>query len=390
MPMLNIDLRPGKCGLATARIGAIFGAVALARQFVLLAGLLACNPRQDETSGFGTPSPTTVPTHTTGDSSAGSTSSTGSSSTSGVDSTSTSSTSSSDTLPPLDMAMPDFGPGHPIGCEGRIDFVFVISHSGGMKGHQEQLALSFPGFLASIQKHFDDFDVRILSASPSGWWGMGDCAYCADDECDPDASPPACGVVLDACDKKLGAGVVFPAGTGAANRRCDFFGGHRYIVGEDPKFEESFACVTQAGMDGGIPASAEAMLKAISPEFNEPGGCNAGFLRDDALLVVTILDDGYDEDSQGTVENWIEALRAAKHGDNDAFAVLVLTTDVDIGYWQLCHPDDWDAEKNRLRLLVEGIDHGFIGSICEETYTPFFDSAVAEVVALCDDLAIPQ
>lgn len=353
-----------------------------------LALVCACNGGQADASGFGTPSPTTVPAHTTGDSSTGSTGSTGSSSMGGVDSTS--STSSGDTLPPLDMAMPDFGPGQPIGCEGKIDFLFVISKAGTMKGAQEQLALSFPGFLASIQGHFSDFDVRILSANPSGWWDMDDCAYCADDECDPNASPPACGVTLDACDKKLGAGVAFPAGTDAANRRCDLFGGHRYIVGDDPKFEESFTCVTQAGMDGSGAHAAEAMVKAISPEFNEPGGCNEGFLRDDALLVVTLLDDGYDEDSQGTVESWIEALRAAKHGDDDAFAVLVLTTDIDVGYWQLCHPDVYDMNKNRLRLLVEGIDHGFIGSICEETYTPFFDGAVAEVVALCDDLVIPQ
>ena len=183
---------------------------------------------------------------------------------------------------------------------------------------------------------------------------------------------------------------MFPAGTGSANRRCDFFGGHRYIVGEDPKFEESFGCMTQAGMDGASPAPAESMVKALSPEFNDPGGCNDGFLRDDALLVVTILSDVYDQDSQGTVESWIAALREAKHGDEDAFAVLVLTTDVDVGYWQLCLPDQWNMNKNRLRLLVEGIEHGFIGSICEETYTPFFEDTVAEVVELCDGLVIPQ
>jgi hypothetical protein len=287
------------------------------------------------------------------------------------------------------MAMPDF-PGHPIGCQGKIDFLFVISTAGTMEGHQKQLALSFPGFLASIQEHFDDFDIHILSANPAPGWSMGDCAYCADVECDPNASPPTCGVSLDACDKRIGAGVVFPAGEGSANRRCDFFGEQRYIVADDPNFEESFACMTQAGMNGAIAAPAESMVEAISPKLSGPDGCNEGFLRDDALLVVTLLDDGYDSFSQGTVESWIEALRAAKHDDEDAFAVLVLTTDVDVGYWQLCLPDQWNMNKNPLRLLVEGIDHGFIGSICEETYTPFFDGAVAEVVALCDGLVIPQ
>lgn len=46
--------------------------------------------------------------------------------------------------------------------------------------------------------------------------------------------------------------------------------------------------------------------------------------------------------------------------------------------------------KNRLRLLVEGIEHGFIGSICEETYAPFLAETVAEVVELCEGLVIPQ
>ena len=288
------------------------------------------------------------------------------------------------------MAMPDFGPGHPVGCQGKIDFLFVISTSGTMESHQKQLAVSFPGFLASIKEHFDDFDIHILSANPAPGWSMVDCAYCADEECDPNASPPACGVSLNACDKTMGAGVAFPAGNGSANRRCDFFGGQRYIVGDDPKFEDSFACLTQAGTIGAWPAAAESMVRAISPEFNGPGGCNEGFLRDDALLVVTLLDDGYDVDSQGSVESWIDALRAAKHGDEDAFAVLVLTTDIDVGYWQLCHPDIYDMDKNRLRLLVEGIDHGFIGSICEETYTQFFEDTVTEVIELCDGLIIPQ
>ena len=286
--------------------------------------------------------------------------------------------------------MPDFGTQHPVGCRGKIDFLFVISTAGTMEGHQKQLALSFPGFLASIQEHFDDFDVHILSAKPNKSWSMVDCAFCSDDECDPNAAPPKCGVSLDTCDQTIGAGVAFPAGAGSANRRCDFFGDQRYIVGEDPNFEESFACVTQAGMNGGWASAAESMVEAISPKFNGPGGCNEGFLRDDALLVVLLLDDGYDEFSQGTVESWISALHVAKHGDEDAFAVLVLTTDIDIGYWQLCHPDLFEMSKNPLRLLVEGIDHGFIGSICEETYTSFFEEVVEEVVALCDDLVIPR
>ena len=364
-----------------------------AHKGLVLAGLLACNPSIEDTTGFTTPG-TTTPGVTTppGDTSesrgsAGG-SSTGSSS-SGAEESSVGGSSSGGTV--WDMGPPvDFGSQHPVGCRGKIDFLFVISTAGTMEETQKQLAVSFPGFLASIEEHFDDFDVHILSAKPNKSWSMVDCAFCSDPACDLNATPPECGVELHLCDETVGAGVTFPAGEGSANRPCNFFGGHRYITGDDPDFEESFACATQAGMNGGIATSAEAMVEAISPKFNGSGGCNEGFLRDDALLVVTILDDGYDDFSKGTVESWIAALREAKHGDEDAFAVLVLTTDIDVGFWQLCHPDIYSMVKNPLRLLVEGVEHGFIGSICEETYAPFFNETVAEVVALCDGFIIPQ
>jgi hypothetical protein len=98
--------------------------------------------------------------------------------------------------------------------------------------------------------------------------------------------------------------------------------------------------------------------------------------------------DSYDQDSLGTVEEWIEGLRAAKNYDDDAFMVLVLTTDIDT-LDGLCHPDMWDPNKNRLRLLAEGVKHGFIDSICLDAYEPFFAEHVAHLVDLCDDFVPP-
>src|SRR5690606_2419319 len=145
---------------------------------------------------------------------------------------------------------------------------------------------------------------------------MDACSNCADaQDCTYNAMPPLCGAALDACDTTHGAGVTFPAGTGSANCRCDFYGGHRYIVGDDPNFEQSFACLTQVGMNGAMSITAEAMVKALSPELNGPAGCNTDFLRDDALLVVTLLDDVTDPYSQGTVDDRIQALHEAKNNN---------------------------------------------------------------------------
>jgi len=283
------------------------------------------------------------------------------------------------------MGMPDFGSSLPKGCQGKIDFLFVVSAAGTMKSHQQQLLDSFPGFMAAIEAQLPDFDVHIISADADAIWLLDDCKYCDGEYCDPLGTPPGCGAVLDQCDKKImGAGVTFPAGESASNRRCELVGGKRYIIDGEPNLTEAFTCIAQVGIDGaGI--TAEAMVQALSPELNGPKGCNKGFLRDDALLVVTLIQDTYDQDSAGSVDSWIEALRTAKNGDDDAYAVLVLTTDVDAGQWELCWPGIFNPNKNRLRLLVEGVKHGFIGSICEKTYDLFLAEAVSAVVDLCDD-----
>lgn len=350
-----------------------------------LALACACNTNQQASSGFGTPSPTTTPPQTSDGSSTGSSSS---SSTGGDDSTSTSAAASTSTGPVLDMPMPDFGEPPPIGCKGKIDFLFSISASGTMFNQQAQLIDAFPAFMATIEEQLPDFDVHILVANLDGIWGMPDCGACTT-SCDPQGESPLCGAEIHECDEQIGAGVTFPGGKGATNRRCEFAGGRRYITRDEPDRTAAFSCAAQVGLSGSD-LTAEAMVNALGPDLNSPGGCNDGFLREDALLVVTIINDVYDEDSTGTVDSWIKALRTAKHGDNDAFAVLVLTTDVDLGYWQLCLPEEWAQTPNPLRQLALGVEHGFVASICEETYAPFFAGTVAEIVSLCEGFVIPQ
>ena len=90
--------------------------------------------------------------------------------------------------------MPDFGPLQPAGCEGKIDFLFVISAEGTMKPMQERLLASFPGFMDAIEEKFADFDFHVLVANPHSMpgWHMSDCSLCMDD-CDPQGMPPICG-----------------------------------------------------------------------------------------------------------------------------------------------------------------------------------------------------
>ena len=342
-------------------------------------------------SSFGGVTQTTASAQS--DTSTGESSSSGpaaNSSSTSTSSTSTSSGSFSGGLI-LDMgSIPDFGSTQPAGCEGRIDFLFVISTEGTMKSSQEKLTAAVPGFIATIQEQFSEFDTHVLVANTRPGWGIFDCSLCMDD-CDPMGSPPNCGAVLTPCDKEIGAAVTFPAGTNASNRRCELEGGLRYITSSQQDMTEAFTCIAQVGTSG-TGRSGQAMVAALQPEMNDlndADACNRGFLRDNALLVVTIIQDGYDEKSVGTVDEWIAALRAAKHDDEDAFAVLVLTTDMDVGYGQKCWPNIYDMNKNRLRLLVEGIDHGFIDSICNDEFVSFFAEHANDVVELCDDFVPP-
>lgn len=261
-----------------------------------------------------------------------------------------------------------------------------------MKDDQERLLASFPGFIDAIEAQLADFDVHILVANPNEGFQISDCGVCTTD-CDPHGIPPYCGAMLTPCDKKIGAGLTFPAGTAASNRRCELESVRRYITSGEPSIKEAFACMAQVGT-GGSGKTGQAMVAALTPAFNDPDpgneyACNGGFLREDALLVVTIIQDTYDVASLGTADEWIEALRAAKKGDDDAFMVLVLTTDVDVGYQQLCLPNEYNPNKNRLRALAEGVKHGFIDSVCRDNYAPFFAEHVAHLVELCDDFVPP-
>ena len=249
---------------------------------------------------------------------------------------------------------------------------------------------SLPGFMDAIQAQLPDFDYHILSANTAPGWSIKDCSVCTEG-CDPQGEPPYCSAAVTACDKKIGAGVIFPVGLHASNRLCDIDSGMRYITTGQQNLDKVFACIAQVGIQGS-PIAGEAMVAALQPEINDPKkdyACNSGFLREDALLVVTIIQDTYDEDSLGTVDEWIAALRAAKKYDDDAFTVLVLTTDVDVGYQQLCYPNEYVPIPNRLRMLAEGVEHGFIGSICMQEYGDILRGARGALVDLCDDFVPP-
>ena len=100
--------------------------------------------------------------------------------------------------------------------------------------------------------------------------------------------------VAEGCDATLGTGLVDDPGAKA----CGVTGGHRYMVDGQPNLSGTLHCLAKVGTDGdGSERPMEAMIASVST-LNGVGGCNAGFVRKDALLVVTLITD---EDGWGSI-----------------------------------------------------------------------------------------
>ncbi|MDC0673762.1 hypothetical protein [Nannocystis radixulma] len=353
----------------------------------VLALAAACSDGNGQGSGFST-SITTAPPETTSSSSGGdaSMSSTSSSSGMGEDSTAASTTSSSTSSAIPDVGvMPDGGDGPPPGCKGKVDFLFVISGAQTMWPKQERLKASFPGFIATLESEFADFDYHILSANTAGFWGYPSCAGC-DDVCAELPEFP-CGTPPEPCDLVRGAGMTYPIGKDASNQRCELASGLRYITAGQPDLVDAFTCIASMGTNGSDNV-AEVTVMAVADEINHaPGACNEGFLRDDALLVVVAIQDTYDSYSAGTPEDWRDALLEAKGGDADAVVLLVISTDIDDPD-ALCGYDP--GTEHELRTWTELMQpNALFGSICAEGYSDYFATVAKMIKSQCD-VFVPQ
>ncbi len=329
------------------------------------------------------------------DTSGSSTSTSSSGSTSGEDSGSGAVSASGTTtgaLSTLDMGViPDFG-GQPIGCQGKIDFLFVISSWYSMKGHQVQLQEAFGAFTSMLEDEFADFDYHIMVVDSSGPLmqetcdACYDCTGCTKPGCAQYGGPEdyPCKGPFVVCDVTDGAGVTITGNFGATNKRCDLFGGNRYIVKGEPDLEAMFKCIATVG-EGPKTAVPMMMMQAALAPGMLSGGCNDGFLRKDALLAVVILNGDQDNLSPGTPQDWYDALVAAKGGNEEAIVTLVLSNDLDLPNPKC--PPDW-LDPNPLRLFAESAAHGRFESICSDTYVDYLKTMAATIIKQCS-LLIP-
>ena len=256
------------------------------------------------------------------------------------------------------------------GC-GKVDFLFVIDNSFSMRDEQANLARSFPGFIRVVQQVLEAKDFHIMVVSTGGR---------REDEAAPALDQETCEGVQGAGKRRSGSGA-----------DCGLPAGAAYMVGDQLDLEATFDCVARVGVGGSIfEEPMDAMLAATSEALNAESRCNAGFLRRDAVLVVTLITDAEDRYSAGDPELWRSSLLARKSDNDDALVVLGLVGDNNLDAGLLggqCGRLD-AAGAPRLQEFVRSTN-GILGSVCAPDYAPFFQTAVGSIDSACDDFVPP-
>lgn len=272
-----------------------------------------------------------------------------------------------------DAAIYDVGSPDGDGCQG-IDLLFVVDNSGSMGPYQSNLGASVPGFVDALRDALptDDYHVMIV-----------------------DSSGPAEGD----CEHRLGAG----NRGNDSGLECLPADGPNYLAGDD-EIDQLFPCLAHVGTSGDSAEQvANAMLNAVSPGFVADDGCNAGFLRNDALLVVVLITDEFA--GWGGL-SWASTLASFKQEDGIVVLGLIGDNPADgdpqvypamakITPWgtePLCAPWEffsWPDEASPNPGIVEFAqsfgERGFLGSICAESYGESLLSAVQTIVITCEE-----
>jgi hypothetical protein len=258
------------------------------------------------------------------------------------------------------------------GCQ-KIDFLFVIDNSDSMEDEQANLVKSFPGFVAVLGQVLEAKDFHVMVVGTDG-------ALEEEDEPTLDVSE---------CDGVRGAG----KRRSANGDDCGIQNGLAFMTHQQPELATTFSCAAAVGTRGSaFEEPMDAMLAATGAALNAPGRCNAGFLRDDAMLVVTFITDEEDRHSTGEPADWRRLLLAAKSNKPDAVMVLGLVGDNNVEGGLPggpCRAIDADASP-RLQAFVDSFArHGVLGSVCAPDYTQFFTLTLGWIDNACQEFARP-
>jgi len=263
------------------------------------------------------------------------------------------------------------------GCK-KVDLLFVIDDSGSMSDQQDKLTEAFPSFMETIDEQLVqmkgvDYRVGVLSTDMAG--------------------PDMC--------------ILFSCGQGHRGRLqhssdrldCDNKPDGRWIdEGPVETVSDQFRCI--ASMDGGefneMPL--EALRAGLIDRVEDNEAYNAGFLREDALLVLVLITDEDDQSVMNVPSSWDiflgpgtptpvieyqQLLVDLKGGEKERFVAVAISGSKSSN----CGNDDnpLAVKAPRIHQFLElNAPNSYWGNICEEDFTTPLTEALDVIKAGCE------
>lgn len=262
----------------------------------------------------------------------------------------------------------------------NVDLLFVIDDSGSMGDNQESLIASFPGFVSEIQSKLagaQSYHIGVVTTE------------------DYYSNEAGCTEIGDLVTKT--------GGPESSNKDCGPFGGgnRRYLDETDANLGEKFACIGKVGAGGDDDERvARALLNALDPARNAPGGCNAGFSRLDSLLIVVIITDEDDVPdgcesldpptncmtygSGGTPQEWYDEVIALKGGIPENVVVLSL---LGLAADNACGAQ---VAAKLIGFTNRFGERGYKGDVCAASYDGFFAETLPVIDKACEEYVEPK
>ncbi|MCB9654597.1 MAG: VWA domain-containing protein [Deltaproteobacteria bacterium] len=223
------------------------------------------------------------------------------------------------------------------------DILFVVDNSGSMADEQENLALNFDAFIRNIAGS-GDYQIAVVTTDQDEGSkekaGVRTHQFTAQNppaEWTSDDSTTACGPIEieHACFR----------GPNASLR----------IVSSSMSSDEQKTVFADNVRVGSCGSGTEQGLAAMLAALEKSSGCNSGFLRDEANLVVIFVSDENDSSSK-SVDSFVDAIATFKPGGYAQIRVASIVGSV-------------DGDASRCRVNGNGVT-AECGSLCDECGVP--------------------
>ena len=177
--------------------------------------------------------------------------------------------------------------------------------------------------------------------------------------------------------QELGDLVVKTGGHGSSESMCGPYAAGGHFISDADDVDTAFKCAAQVGTTGAtFEQSMGAAIRAIGGGDHGPSECNAGFVRDGAMLVVVFVTD---EDGELDPSVAYEALMEARSW-KESGVVMVTLANLPGGD---CMLGNHAEVADDLVELTEMFTFGFLAPVCAEDYREVFAQAVDVVADAC-------